>query len=113
MKKYDTLSEQIQALQKIGYTSNFDLKNDRLKAGEKLELHPDDFVIDQFYRYEGPSDPGDNNILFAISSEKYKIKGLLVNGYGANADVISSEMIKKLDIRGRQESGAVTEADAD
>jgi hypothetical protein len=34
--------------------------------------------------------------LYAISSEKFNLKGLLVNGYGNDADTFSNEIITKL-----------------
>lgn len=51
------------------------------------------------YRYEGMTDPGDQSILYAISSEKYALKGVLVNAYGIYADPVTAEMEKKLTIR--------------
>jgi hypothetical protein len=45
------------------------------------------------------SDPGDEEILFAISSGKYKLKGLLVNAYGLYADTLTLAMEQKLNIR--------------
>ena len=41
-------------------------------------------------------DVDDESILYAISSEKFLLKGLLVNGYGVSADALTQEMISKL-----------------
>jgi hypothetical protein len=57
----------------------------------KIELHPEDFQIDQHYRFEGMSSPDDNSILYAISSTK-GLKGLLVDAYGVYAEGLSTEM---------------------
>lgn len=96
MKSYDTLSEAIQDLQRRGYTYDFNLKPHCLEcASLKLEIHPDDFEIDELHRFEGMSSTDDNSILYAISS-KNGIKGTLVDAYGVYAENISEQMRKKL-----------------
>lgn len=96
MKNYDTLSEAISDLQKNGYTYDFNLKPHCLEcASLKIELHPEEFQIDQHYRFEGMSNPDDNSILYAISSNK-GIKGLFVDAYGVYATGLTEEMRKKL-----------------
>jgi hypothetical protein len=92
-----TLSQRLDQLRKEGYTEDFNLHPDCLHCQEgKFILYPDDFKIDIFYRFEGESDPADAAILYGISSEKHKLKGVLVNGYGISADPLTNEMIKKL-----------------
>ena len=96
MKSYDTLSEAIQDLQRRGYTYDFNLKPHCLEcASLKLEIHPDDFEIDELHRFEGMSSTDDNSILYAMSS-KNGIKGTLVDAYGVYAENISEQMRKKL-----------------
>src|SRR5690606_28701976 len=60
------------------------------------QIYPDEFVVDKHYRFEGMSDPGDEAIVYAISSDKHNIKGTLVNGYGVYADKLADEMIQAL-----------------
>ncbi len=92
-----SLSQVMNSLKKKGYTEDFNLKPDGLDYDKgKLHLAPDDFVIDQVYRFEGESDPGDEAILYAISSEKHLLKGILVNGYGIYANTLTDVMAKKL-----------------
>ena len=94
---FPTLSQTMAQLKKEGYTTDFNLGTQCLSCNEKqLQLYPDDFQIDAVYRFEGASNPDDNAILYAISSEKFSVKGLLVNGYGISADMMTDEMIKKL-----------------
>jgi len=96
MKNYDTLSEAINALLQRGYTYDFNLKSHVLEcASLELEIHPEDFEVDEMYRFEGMSSTDDNSILYAISSKK-GIKGTLVDAYGVYAENISEEMRKKL-----------------
>ncbi|MEZ2415005.1 phosphoribosylpyrophosphate synthetase [Muriicola sp. E247] len=96
MKSYDTLSEAIQDLQKRGYTYDFNLRPLCLICPSlKLELHPEDFEVDEIHRFEGMSSTDDNSVLYAISS-KNGVKGTLVDAYGVYARNISESMRKKL-----------------
>jgi len=96
MKNYDTLSEAIKDLQKRGYSYDFNLTPECLEcASLKLEINPEDFEVDEIYRFEGMSSTDDNSILYAISS-KNGTKGLLVDAYGVYAENISEAMRKKL-----------------
>ncbi|WP_377111443.1 phosphoribosylpyrophosphate synthetase [Mucilaginibacter litoreus] len=93
-----TVSEVINHLREKGYTEDFNLHENCLRcAGNQLQLHPEDFVVDRHYRFEGASDPGDEAIVYAISSDKYNLKGVLVNGYGPTADPITDKMVKALE----------------
>jgi hypothetical protein len=97
MKTYETVTEAVQDLQRRGYTENFNLQKDLLLCDEReIFLHPRDFEVDEVYRFEGNSDPGDENTVYAISSGKHKLKGILVSAYGAYADISSTELLDKL-----------------
>ncbi len=96
MKNFDTLSEAISSLQLNGYTYDFNLKPNCLESPSlKLKLHPEDFEVDEIYRFEGMSSTDDNSVLYAIHSKK-GVKGLLVDAYGVYAENISEAMRKKL-----------------
>jgi hypothetical protein len=97
VEQYDTLSEAIEALRQQGYVEDFNLQIHCLecRVGE-IQMHPDEFEIDKVFRFYGPSDVDDESILFAISSEKYKLKGLLVNAFGPDSDIPTQEMVEKL-----------------
>lgn len=100
MNTMTTLSEVTNLLQERGYTVDFNLNNNCLECGGSiLQISPGEFVVDKHYRFEGPSDPGDEAIVYAISSSKYKLKGVLVNGYGISSDGMTAEMIEALDER--------------
>jgi hypothetical protein len=92
-----TLSEAITQLKAEGYYTDFNLQNDCPVCNEgNIRLHPEDFVIDKFFRFEGMSDPADQSILYAISSDKYKAKGMFVSGYGIYTDGMDNELMEKL-----------------
>ncbi len=60
-----------------------------------LTLHPEQFTIREYYRFEGMTDPADSSVVYAIESD-HGVKGVLVNAYGVYADSLSSDMITKL-----------------
>lgn len=98
----DTLSEILNKLRQEGYTVDFNLKQSYLGShDDSYMLMHNEFVIDKFYRFEGMSDPDDEATLYAISSPKYNIKGVLVNGAGIYTDDMANEMLEALRIAKR------------
>ncbi|ADR22051.1 phosphoribosylpyrophosphate synthetase [Marivirga tractuosa DSM 4126] len=98
---YDTLSEATNALRKEGYTEDFNLKPECLEClTSKLQLHPEDFEVDAFYRFEGMSNPDDNSIVFAISG-KNGMKGVLVDAYGLYSSSLNEAMVQRLKMTDR------------
>jgi len=94
---YDTLSEAINALKAQGYTEDFNLNQNCIECRNgEFQLFHDQFKIDQVFRFEGLTDPSDESILYAISSDKYNIKGVLVNGYGISSESVTDELLDKL-----------------
>jgi hypothetical protein len=91
---YATISEAIDQLKTQGFTLDFNLDKNRFKVGEQ-EYTADEFEIVDLYRYEGPSDPADEATVYALAS-KSGIKGILVTGYGATADDVADETLKRL-----------------
>jgi hypothetical protein len=97
MKNYETLVDATNDLMKRGYTANLSLEGDTIDD-KAMEIHmtADEFEIDEFYRFEGASNPADTSIVYAVSSPKYNLKGILINAYGAYADNSSSAIQAKL-----------------
>lgn len=100
MDTMTTVSEVLNHLKLKGYTVDFNIDNDSLVSNEhSLRIHPDEFVVDKHYRFEGMSDPADEAIIYAISSIKHNIKGTLVDGYGISSDKLTNDMIQALKVR--------------
>ena len=98
-KNYDTVSEAISDLQKNGYTFDFSILSEKdclICNNTGIELSPEEFEIDHFYRFEGNTDPGDEMIVYAISSSKNAVKGIVINAFGTYSDPVSSAIVKKL-----------------
>jgi len=97
MTSYNNLVEATNDLMKRGYTENLSLEGDTIDDKSKgIHMTADDFVIDEFHRFEGPSNPSDMSIVYAVTSEKYKLKGVLINAYGTYANSSSSAIQAKL-----------------
>lgn len=96
MYAYDTITEAVAGLKKRGYTLDFNIRNNRL-ACDHLENHfgHEDFEIIEVYRFEGPSDPADEAIVYGIEAPSGAL-GILVNGYGTYADGINTEFMQQL-----------------
>jgi hypothetical protein len=96
-KAYGTLSETINALKLEGYSLDFNIDQEWLFSYEQKEkMSPSEFNIDAIFRFEGDSNPDDQSILYAISSQKFNVKGVLVNGYGISAVKGTDAIIEKL-----------------
>jgi hypothetical protein len=101
-KSYNTVTEAMADLAKRGYTHNFSIADGEdciVCHAHEVKLSPNDFVIDEVYRFEGQTDPGDEMIVFAVASDKFKIKGIIVNAFGMYSDSISASLIEKLSIK--------------
>jgi hypothetical protein len=97
MENYSNLIEAISGLRKEGYTEDFNLKQNCMECRNgEFKIFHDEFHIDKSYRFDGDTDPTDESIIYAISSQKYGLKGVLVNGYGISSDPLTDEMLAKL-----------------
>ena len=100
MNTYSTLSETINALRSQGYTEDFNLRQNCLECRNgAFRVFAGEFKVDQYFRFEGASNPDDEAILYAISSDSNHLKGLLVNGYGIYSEPLTDEMLEQLEIR--------------
>jgi len=97
MEEMTTMTEVIDKLRSEGYAEDFNLQQNCLvcRNGHYSVFH-DEFVIDKVYRFEGDSDPADEATVYAISSPKYDIKGILVNGAGIYTEAMTDEMLRSL-----------------
>lgn len=98
MESYETLSEAMAALRKQGYTEDFNLKDGKMvcSAG-KYNLSHHEFEIDKSFRFDDNEDPGDQAVLYAISSSIYNVRGVLVNSVGIYSDEVANKLLEKLE----------------
>ena len=90
MESLETLSAMISQLNQQGYSMDL---NNQLPM---IHSDPEAFSINAVYRFEGPTDPGDELILYAISSPKHCLKGVLTNAFGMYADANTASIERLL-----------------
>ncbi|HLP10529.1 MAG TPA: hypothetical protein VK177_01285 [Flavobacteriales bacterium] len=84
-------------LQKEGYKENFVARDRGLEAPSTNKVYtPADVKINNFFRFEGESDPADNSILYAIETTD-GLKGMLIDAYGAYANPKVSKFITEVE----------------
>lgn len=97
MENYDTVVSALAGLKNRGYTLDFNIAFDKITCSTSgLCLNPDQFEIVAVYRFEGDTNPDDEDVVYAIESKDGTIKGSMTSAYGIYADPISNEMIQKL-----------------
>jgi hypothetical protein len=94
---YAALTEALIALKEEGYTEDFNLLEDCLTCHDRtIRLFAQDFQVDKWFRFEDNTDPSDQAIVYAISSDKHRLKGVLVNSYGIYSDSGANALLDKL-----------------
>jgi hypothetical protein len=97
MENYDTVVEALAGLRARGYTLDFNLAFDKLVCNQNSAcLNPSEFEITETYRFEGETNPSDEDVVYAIASKEGGLKGVLTSAFGIYADNLHSDMIKKL-----------------
>jgi hypothetical protein len=99
MENYDTVVAALTGLKAKGYTLDFNLSFDKITCNDMdIHLHPDEFEITEVYRFEGATNPDDEDIVYAVQSKDGTLKGTITSAFGIYADEINTEMIQKLAI---------------
>jgi len=100
LHSYETVSQAVDDLIKRGYTTDFLLEAEKeciTSDKAAMSLSPEEFEIDEIYRFEGMSDPADESIVYAISSTKGPVKGIVINSFGADFGYRSSRLVEYLE----------------
>ena len=99
MRTYESLVDALTDLKDRGYSFDFKKEFSSLYCQElNLWIEPEQFNVDEYYRFEEGSDPDDNSIVYAISSI-HGVKGVLVDAYGVYAESVSFDMARRLNIQ--------------
>ncbi|HEY2814364.1 MAG TPA: hypothetical protein VGJ03_12935 [Acidimicrobiales bacterium] len=93
----DTVTEAVQFLTKEGYRDEIRLVAGGLECDGVGGVHDAaSAVVDYTFRFEGPSDPGDEAIVLGIDLPKWGRKGVLVSAFGPNADADEADVLRAL-----------------
>ena len=97
MKVYDTVTEAIEGLRKEGFNKDYNIAFNQINCTQDGTcLNPSQFEIVQTHRFDGMTNPEDDEVVYAIQSLDGNHKGVIMSGYGTYAEEISPEMIEKL-----------------
>lgn len=97
MESYDTVVDALNGLKARGYSINFNIAFDKLMCSEnKICLNPNEFEIVEVHRFEGNTNPADEDVVYAVESINGNIRGVVTSAFGVYADPASTEMIRKL-----------------
>ena len=91
---YSTVVEAINDLRGKGYTKDFNLLENCIVC-DNGKFTDEEFDVEEVYRYEGMSDPGDEATVFGIASHT-GLKGVLVIGNASELDSRSVSILRKL-----------------
>lgn len=80
-----------------GYQTNLVARFDHFEcnSGEK-SIYPGDFEVDSIFRFENSSDPDDQAILYAISFDQARRRGIFIEAYGIYQESLSPAMLQSL-----------------
>jgi hypothetical protein len=97
MQSYDTVVAALNGLKDRGYTLDFNVSFDKLICSDnKVNLNPHEFEIVEVYRFEGETNPSDEDVVYAVESKQGNIKGTFTSAYGMYSDAVSTDMMKKM-----------------
>ena len=100
MTAYDTVTGALKGLKARGYSIDFNIVFDKIVCTDnKICLNPHEFEITEVYRFEGDTNPSDEDVVYAIESKDGRLKGTMTSAYGMYAETISTEMLQKLAIK--------------
>ncbi|EPG64443.1 phosphoribosylpyrophosphate synthetase [Leptospira wolffii] len=99
LHSYETVSDAVIGLKTEGYSVDYNVHWNSQGKECQIYTSTSEYKVDKFYRFEGNTDPADEAIVYAISSDKLKQKGVLVNGYGIYSDPGISELVSKLRVK--------------
>lgn len=97
-----TVTEAVDLLIRDGYTADFELVDGALRTeGGNSPCAVGEVVVERLYRFEGPSDPGDQMIVFGLLDPISDIRGTLASAFGPAADPELYEHLAHLSSRWR------------
>jgi hypothetical protein len=87
MDQPETVVEALRLLKHDGYEIEFQLVDGSLVCDADDRACPaSDVEVERVYRFEGPSDPGDEMIVFGLRDPVSERRGVLASAFGSAAD---------------------------
>ena len=87
MNDPETVVDALRMLKADGYEIEFQLVDGALVCNADARACPaSDVKVERLYRFEGPSDPGDEMIVFGLRDPESGRRGVLASAFGSAAD---------------------------
>ena len=97
----DTVTEALALLHSEGYEVDYELVDGTLRADGCTLCAVDDAIVERQYRFEGPSDPGDEMVVFGLRDPATGTRGTLASAFGMNADSALATHLTRLSTRAK------------
>ncbi|MGH3369631.1 MAG: hypothetical protein ACRDPR_06495 [Nocardioidaceae bacterium] len=93
----DTVTEAVVFLASAGYVDDYRLCAEGIVDVRTGAAHPvATATVDYAFRFEGPSDPGDEAIVLGVHCVGWGRKGVIVSAYGPDADPETAALLVAL-----------------
>lgn len=86
MEAPETVVDAMRLLRSEGYDLEYQLVDGALQCDLAQPCAVGDAVVERLFRFEGPSDPGDEMIVFGLWDPVAERRGVLASAFGAAAD---------------------------
>ena len=97
MDNPETVTEAVQQLQRLGYADDFRLDAAGITCAACATTHvPERLELTHQFRFEGPSDPGDEEIVLGLRCPHCELHGIIVSAYGPSAEPELFELLARL-----------------
>jgi len=97
----ETVSEALRRLTAAGYVDEYRAEPLGLRSlSDGTVRPPEAFRIEEFARFEGDSDPGDECTVFALAAADGGAKGTYTVAYGTLMDALDAQMVDRLAEKG-------------
>ena len=97
-----SVADAIDQLERDGYTGSFVLRDEGLRCTVCGEEHAAEAaLVDRVYRFEGPSDPDEEAIVYGLRCPVCGAKGTLASVFGPGADPALADHLVMLEQRFR------------
>lgn len=92
-----TLAEAVTHFSGLGYQGCFRAEEAGLREVFTRKLYtPDRLWIEDVFRFEGESDPGDQVALFALREDSGEVRGTYVVAFGPQMDSLDAAAVRRL-----------------
>jgi hypothetical protein len=93
----ETVTDAVRFLQGEGYTANVTVDGELIRCAScGSDYRVGEVVAAHTFRFEGPSDPGDEAIVLGVEIPSCGAKGIIVSAYGPDADPELSAVVAAL-----------------